>query len=163
MNLRSVTVSFLLFVSCKPGGDTASADGDGDGVNAPADCDDAVASTYPGAPEICDGIDNNCDAAVDNDATVGGRTWYVDADGDTFGGTGTVLACEQPDGYAATSDDCDDVDPDVYPGAPETDCKDPVDFNCDGSAGGSSPRRSDRPRRPCTRADRGRRRRAFGG
>lgn len=43
----------------------------------------------------------------------------VDADGDGW-----------PDGS-----DCDDTDPAIHPGAPEWDCTDPVDYNCDGSVG----------------------------
>jgi len=35
-------------------------DQDGDGFGAPCDCDDASASTYPGAPEVNDGTDNQC-------------------------------------------------------------------------------------------------------
>ncbi|MBD0255077.1 MAG: hypothetical protein ICV83_05115, partial [Cytophagales bacterium] len=41
------------------------ADGDGDGVAAPADCDDNNAAVYPNAPEVCDGLDNNCNGQVD--------------------------------------------------------------------------------------------------
>jgi hypothetical protein len=41
------------------------ADGDGDGVAAPADCNDNNPAVYPGAPEVCDGLDNNCNGQVD--------------------------------------------------------------------------------------------------
>ena len=44
--------------------DTGSActDADGDGVCAPADCDDTRADVSPGAVEVCrDGVDNDCD------------------------------------------------------------------------------------------------------
>ena len=40
-------------------------DEDGDGYKSDADCDDTDDSAYPGATEICDGVDNNCDGAVD--------------------------------------------------------------------------------------------------
>jgi PKD repeat protein len=42
-----------------------SPDADGDGVAVPADCDDNNAAVYPGAPEKCDGLDNNCNGQVD--------------------------------------------------------------------------------------------------
>ncbi len=41
-------------------------DRDGDGVtDADGDCDDADPAVYPGAEELCDGIDNDCDGEVD--------------------------------------------------------------------------------------------------
>ncbi len=46
-------------------------DSDGDGFFSDVDCDDNDPSVYPGAPEICDGKDNNCDGLVDDeDSTV---------------------------------------------------------------------------------------------
>jgi hypothetical protein len=41
--------------------DTAPEDTDGDGYVAPEDCDDTDASVYPGAPDWCDGTDQDCD------------------------------------------------------------------------------------------------------
>jgi hypothetical protein len=38
------------------------------------DCDDTSAARYPGNPEICDALDNNCDALVDNAAPPAGST-----------------------------------------------------------------------------------------
>jgi hypothetical protein len=73
------------------------------------DCDALDATIYPGAPEACGPVDQNCDGSPGDD----------DADGDGF------LSCEE----------CADADPMRHPGAPEADCADPVDWNCDGSVG----------------------------
>jgi subtilase family serine protease len=68
------------------------------------DCDDASATTYPGAPELCNGIDDDCDLIVDE-----GANWYQDADGDGLGNAAVSLnACLQPSGYVANSVDCND-------------------------------------------------------
>lgn len=115
-------------------GDTANAcsyattwyrDADGDGYgdsgdtqqacSAPAgyvatsgDCDDTDNSIYPGASEVCDGVDNDCDASVDEGVLT---TFFRDADGDGYGDSGdTQQACSAPAGYVATSGDCDDTD-----------------------------------------------------
>lgn len=45
--------------------DTGPWDADGDGAFPAADCDEADASVYPGAPEACDGVDQDCDGAAD--------------------------------------------------------------------------------------------------
>jgi hypothetical protein len=88
-------------------------DRDGDGYGLPGevvcpagaepDCDDADPARHPGGAEVCDGLDNDCDAAVDEGLS-------SDADGD---GPFTPPSC------AAPRDDCDDADPSVHPGAPE--------------------------------------------
>ena len=83
-------------------------DQDGDGYPAVVqDCDDSDPNTWPGAPELCDGKDTNCDGAV--------PSWEVDADGDGF------MICEG---------DCEDHDPDVYPD--QIDECDGIDNDCDG-------------------------------
>lgn len=44
----------------------APCDADGDGLSGAAgDCDDSDSGTYPLAPDLCDGVDNDCDGAVD--------------------------------------------------------------------------------------------------
>jgi hypothetical protein len=71
-------------------------------------------SCVPGVPtpEVCDGIDNNCDGAVDVGA---GPTWFRDADGDAHGvSTPTLQACSQPSGYAAIAGDCNDADAQAF-------------------------------------------------
>ncbi len=92
------------------------------------DCNDAEASAFPGAEEICDNIDNNCDGTTDEGLIV---TWYLDADGDTFGDPlYQSQSCVRPTGYTDNADDCDDASASVSPFAVEI-C-DTIDNNCDG-------------------------------
>jgi len=73
------------------------------------DCDDSLAEVNPAATEICNGLDDDCDGGIDDDA-VDALTWYQDADGDGWGvPDDTALACEQPSGFADNPDDCDDT------------------------------------------------------
>jgi hypothetical protein len=88
-------------------------DRDEDGARGGVDCDDDDDTVYPGAPERCDGKDNDCDGFVDT-FPVDGRTFYPDADGDGLGNAKTpVRACEVPAGWVTNGDDCDDADRDV--------------------------------------------------
>ena len=111
--------------------DPSLLDEDGDGVTAALDCDDGDASVFPGAIETCDGVDNDCDDVVDGPDALGASTWFADGDGDGFGqDANSITACEQPEGYVARADDCDDGDEGRFPGAVET-C-DGEDEDCDG-------------------------------
>jgi len=104
---------------------------DGDGYST-TDCDDGDASVNPGATEVCDGVDNDCDGSIDEAGATGGSTWYADADGDGYGdAAASTTACSQPSGYVADGTDCDDGDATAYPGATEV-C-DGLDNDCDGS------------------------------
>jgi hypothetical protein len=105
-------------------------DADGDGSFEDEDCDDDDASRYPGADEICDGIDNDCDGDVDNGA-IDTQAFYADTDGDGFGDSGSTMDdCEAPEGYVDNMDDCNDEDELSNPDAAEL-C-DEMDNNCDG-------------------------------
>ncbi len=107
----------------------------GSAVPDATDCDDADASAHPGAAEVCDGADDDCDALVDDadDDLVDGLPFWADADGDGFGGDALVTACSAAAGGLALRDgDCDDADPAVNPDAVEA-C-DGVDRDCDGVA-----------------------------
>jgi len=125
----------------------ADADGDGYGdidaavlacdaplgyVDDATDCDDGDAAQHPGANELCNGEDDDCDGTVDEDDAVDAQTWYQDLDGDTYGNVAvSVQACDQPPGYVTNVLDCDDADPAQYPGADEV-CNG-EDDDCDGT------------------------------
>ncbi len=98
------------------------------------DCDDTDGAIYPGAEEVCDVEDNDCDGAIDDDdADIADQTtWFRDADGDLYGDADdAVLLCFAPDGYVADDLDCDDTDLAVSPAAGEV-C-DTLDNDCDGA------------------------------
>ncbi len=94
------------------------------------DCDDTKGTINPDASEICDTLDQNCNAVIDEDPT-DAKTYYLDADQDGAGGKATTEGCAAPTGYVATSTDCDDLDAASKPGAAEI-C-DAKDNNCDGA------------------------------
>ncbi len=119
-------------------GDSGTAVQDCDGlnhfVNNSADCNDAEITVFPGAPELCNSTDDDCDGEVDEEPT-DGTTYYIDADGDGAGsaaeGAETVVACERPGfEWIPGHTDCDDTSADVNSGADEL-C-DGVDNDCDG-------------------------------
>jgi hypothetical protein len=75
-------------------------DADEDGHTVDVDCDDGNELIFPGATELCDGIDNNCDGQVDE-----GLSFDADSDGYTT-----------PESCLGSRDDCDDGDPVINPG-----------------------------------------------
>lgn len=116
-------------------------DADGDGFHAAPtvdcddpeaveiqDCDDTLPTVHPGAEELCDGLDNDCDGAVEPAAML---TWYADADADGYGDSAAApSACPDTAGYSSRHDDCDDTNTSVNPAA--TEICDSIDNDCDG-------------------------------
>lgn len=130
---------FLILIGCaiisKPEFD-ARQDFDGDGFVGTQyggdDCDDAEGTVNPGAAELCDGVDNDCDGVVDNDDAMDAGTWYADADGDGYGG-GALTACQRPNGYVPNGDDCNDDNAAVNPGVTD-EWYDGEDSDCGGNS-----------------------------
>jgi len=87
---------------------TEDLDGDGFSPN-DGDCDDGNATVYPGAPEQCDGLDNDCDGVVEPE----------EVDGDF-------------DGWISCAGDCDDTNAAVNPAQDEIP-NDGLDNDCDGT------------------------------
>ena len=96
------------------------------------DCNDANNAIYPGAPEICDGLDNNCNGQQDEGLTF--LNYYFDGDDDGYGIGNPTVSCTPLTGYATLTGDCDDGNDTVYPGATDTEGNN-VDENCDGVDG----------------------------
>jgi MYXO-CTERM domain-containing protein len=118
--------------SCAP---TVECDADGDGYDSTSsacggtDCDDTDADISPGASEVCNSIDDDCDGTVDDGV---GLPYYRDSDGDGYGDrTVSTISCSAPTGYVYNDSDCDDKDKNDYPGAAET-VANGDDEDCDG-------------------------------
>jgi hypothetical protein len=114
-------------------GGTWYSDGDGDGYGDPAtataacsappgtvptsgDCDDTSGTRFPGAAEVCDDLDQDCDGDVDEGVL---STFHTDADADGYGDpASSTEACAATSGTVADDTDCDDSDASVTDGRP---------------------------------------------
>ena len=96
-SVKAVTKPVVVDESKVGGGDAIGIDADGDGVIAAQDCDDNNAKIYPGALEACDGIDNNCNGQVDENALI----FVANGIGNCDAGKVVVASCKE--GFS----DCD--------------------------------------------------------
>jgi hypothetical protein len=98
-------------------------------VDVLGDCNDLEATVYPNAPELCDLFDNDCDGELNEGIPT--MTFYADTDNDGYGSAfNTVEFCLAPVGFVDNDLDCNDGNPEVYPGAAPT--AQGYDNNCDG-------------------------------
>jgi len=103
---------------------------DGDLVRG-GDCDDRDDAVRPGADEVCNDSDDDCDGLSDEGLRF--EEYWPDEDGDGHGDEEAtpVEACAQPDGTADDGDDCDDTTAMRAPGVAEA-CN-AIDDDCDGT------------------------------
>jgi hypothetical protein len=127
--MKGINVAWLppLLLTCGDGktGETGeglpgpgATDADGDGWYYEADdCDDDDSTINPGAAEVCDGVDNDCNGVAD-DQDVDNDGYLADASG----------------GAGCAGDDCDDSDASIQPRyGNETACNNGIDEDCDTS------------------------------
>src|SRR6185295_18386709 len=91
------------------------------------DCNDGNSAIHPGAVEVCNLVDDDCDTQIDEGVQ---STFYADTDNDTYGNpASSTMACSAPAGYVADNTDCNDGNNAVNPGATEV-CN-TIDDDCD--------------------------------
>jgi hypothetical protein len=96
------------------------------------DCDDADPAVHPGAEDVCNLVDDDCDGGIDEAHRK--TSWYEDRDQDGYGGGPSTSACEAPgEEWAPDPGDCDDANPAVNPDGVEI-CNNGIDDNCNGAA-----------------------------
>lgn len=93
-----------------------------------ADCNDTAAAIHPGATELCNYTDDNCDGILDSLLY---SVFYADADADGYGSPmDSMFACFAIPGFADNRTDCNDTAASIHPMAVEQ-CNS-IDDNCDG-------------------------------
>ncbi len=138
--------------------DNGWADSDDDGWGDACDCRPLLASAHPGAGEVCDGVDSNCDGVLLLAEADADRDAWAVCQGDCDDARasrhpGAVELCNALDDdcdlavpeserdadfdlVAVCAGDCDDGNPAIRPGAAEL-CRDALDNDCDGATDGA--------------------------
>jgi Domain of unknown function (DUF4082)/Putative metal-binding motif len=84
-------------------------DADGDGFAAPADCNDHDATVHPGAPELCNGVDDDCDGVIDGAAADAACADSIFCNGVESCSAGSCVSGGNPcAGGTACADTCDE-------------------------------------------------------
>ena len=99
------------------------------------DCNDGNNAIHPGATELCNGIDDDCNGDIDDVLDENLPLFYQDADGDLYGNPLiSEPICPAPEGFVSDNTDCDDDDNSVWIGAPcvDTDfCEPKINEECE--------------------------------
>ncbi|HND34212.1 MAG TPA: putative metal-binding motif-containing protein, partial [Myxococcota bacterium] len=102
------------------------------------DCADNNVGVNPGAEEVCNTQDDDCDGVLNEDLPL--QTSYPDSDGDGFGdGASPLSDCTLPTGYTADNTDCDDTDATINPDAFDPSTDDRIDQDCAGDDACTAP------------------------
>ncbi|MFH0863112.1 MAG: putative metal-binding motif-containing protein [Candidatus Altiarchaeota archaeon] len=146
----SLTLGFCQPLGCVPQTHYIDADSDGYGnpfnsvqacaqpqgyVTGSSDCNDNSPGIHPGAAEVCNGVDDDCDGQTDEGGVCEEIEYFCDADNDTFMNAAPTGPCDsfecKPDGCdLVPGSDCNDANPSVNPS--ETEVCNSVDDDCDG-------------------------------
>ena len=109
----------------------ADNDGYGPGAACGGDCNDGNAAIHPGAAEVCNGVDDNCDGLTDEPGATNCTNFYKDADSDGYGAGTPACRCAPSATYTTSKgNDCNDNDPKINPAMTEV-CNG-IDDDCDG-------------------------------
>ncbi len=123
-------------------------------ADVPGDCNDSNPAIHPGAQEVCNDADDDCNGLIDDGLPL--LDIYPDNDGDGYAAPGTTprQKCDVPLGWATAKDpdgdgvpdwDCNDSDVTVHPAAAplcdgkDNDCDGYVDRWCAAACGGNWP------------------------
>ena len=78
--------------------------------------DDRNPSAFPGAVEVCNGVDDDCDGQIDGPTADGAQRWFPDDDGDGHGRRADAVVDCAPPNHSPLGDDCDDADSTILGG-----------------------------------------------
>jgi len=111
------------------------ADADGDGMGScEGDCDDTAATVFLGAPELCDGLDNDCDLVLPSDEVDLDQDGEMICEGDCDDDDEDLnLDDEDGDGFNTCTGDCDDNDDNATPSDKHGDGQSGCEGDCDDS------------------------------
>ena len=109
-SLRWISLVWLVgcFSPISAGEHVVNVDYDQDGYVVGTDCDDHHSAVHPGADEVCNGRDDDCDGSIDGPEALGAATWYADEDGDGHGDPDKAVVGCGPRRHSPYGDDCDD-------------------------------------------------------